>query len=147
MRHQLKSMFMKQSATPSPTAAKTNESITRTEEMKPPTSQTANIIKSVTTAGAGTHLADFDGKSLYVFDKDTAGVSNCTGACATLWPAYTSGATAEKNLPTGITVIKRSDGGTQFAWNGKPLYYYSKDLKPGDTLGDGINGVWHLIRM
>lgn len=94
----------------------------------------------------GNYLTDFAGMTLYVFDKDTPGVSSCTGSCASLWPPYTSGATAQGTLPANITVITRSDGSSQFAWNTKPLYYYSKDKKAGDLLGDGVGGFWHLVK-
>lgn len=91
------------------------------------------------------HLADFAGMSLYTYDKDTTGVSNCTGACLVAWPVYTSGATAESPLPTNISVVTDANGTKQFAWKGMPLYYYAKDKNPGDTLGDGIGGIWHLV--
>jgi predicted lipoprotein with Yx(FWY)xxD motif len=25
-----------------------------------------------------------------------------------------------------------------------PLYYFAKDTKPGDILGQGVGGVWYL---
>ena len=27
---------------------------------------------------------------------------------------------------------------------GKPLYTFNKDAKPGDATGDGVNSVWHI---
>ncbi|HWY79579.1 MAG TPA: hypothetical protein VNW29_04425 [Candidatus Sulfotelmatobacter sp.] len=94
----------------------------------------------------GQYLTDFQGTALYTYDKDTKGVSNCTGTCARIWPFYTSGATAEKLLPTNISVITRSDGSKQFAWKRMPLYYYSADKKPSDITGDGVGGVWHIVK-
>jgi predicted lipoprotein with Yx(FWY)xxD motif len=26
-----------------------------------------------------------------------------------------------------------------------PLYYYIKDAKPGDTIGQGVGSVWYVI--
>jgi predicted lipoprotein with Yx(FWY)xxD motif len=49
-------------------------------------------------------------------------------------------------MPANITVIIRTDGTKQFAWNSMPLYYYSKDAKAGDLTGDGVGGVWHLVK-
>lgn len=95
----------------------------------------------------GKYLTDPAGMSLYVFDRDTTGVSNCTGACLVAWPAYTSGATAQGTLPTNVSLITRPDGSKQFAWMGKPLYYYANDAKPGDVTGDGVGGIWHLLSM
>lgn len=107
----------------------------------------SNIYTEKTDTAKGTYLADFAGMTLYTFDKDTKGVSNCSGNCATLWPPYTSGATVESMLPANITVITRTDGSKQFAWDGMPLYYYSKDTKAGDINGDGVGGVWHIAKL
>lgn len=106
-----------------------------------------NIYMSKTDAAKGNYLTDFEGKTLYTYDKDTSGVSNCEGACLTAWPAYTSGATAQGTMPANISVITRSDGSKQFAWKGMPLYYFSGDSKSGDINGDGVGGVWHIIKL
>jgi len=82
--------------------------------------------------------------SLYTFDRDQVGVSNCSGACAKAWPPAYLG----KNTPLGESygLIKRDDGGWQATFRGKPLYLFSKDKSVGDTNGDGVGGVWHLAR-
>ena len=105
-----------------------------------------NIYTTKTDPQKGSYLADFSGMSLYVFDKDSIGVSNCTGPCAAAWPPYTSGAVSQGSLPEGITVITRSDGSSQFAWHGRPLYYYAGDKVAGDVSGDGVGGTWHLAK-
>lgn len=33
----------------------------------------------------------------------------------------------------------------QWADDGKPLYTYVDDKKPGDVTGDGKNEVWHAV--
>ena len=80
--------------------------------------------------------------TLYTFSKDTAGKSNCSGACAKNWPP----ATSAPGLDSGkITKIKRSDGSSQVALDGHPLYRYVGDKKPGDANGNGLNvfgGLW-----
>jgi len=60
---------------------------------------TDNIYTTKTDSAKGTHLADFQGRALYTYEKDTSGVSNCTGSCLSAWPPYTSGATAQSNFP------------------------------------------------
>lgn len=95
----------------------------------------------------GNYLTDFAGMTLYISDKDSAGVSACDATCAQTWKPYSSGATAQKLFPEHITVIKRADGSDQFAWNGKPLYYFAGDQNPGDIKGDGFGGVWHIVKM
>jgi predicted lipoprotein with Yx(FWY)xxD motif len=44
-------------------------------------------------------------------------------------------------------VITRSDGTFQVTLDGKPLYYYAKDTKPGDTTGEGLNSVWYVVQL
>ncbi|MBL8441360.1 MAG: hypothetical protein JNK96_09070, partial [Betaproteobacteria bacterium] len=45
-----------------------------------------------------------------------------------------------------FAVIAREDGKKQWAFKGKPLYFWSKDQKPGDTTGEGFNNVWHVAK-
>lgn len=84
--------------------------------------------------------------TLYTFDKDPAGAgkSLCNGPCAKNWPPLAAAAGAK---PEGDwTPIKRDDGTEQWAYKGKPVYFWSKDAKPGDHTGDGFNGVWHVAK-
>ncbi len=85
------------------------------------------------------------GMTLYTFDKDTAGKSVCNGQCATNWPPALAGDDAKAMGPW--TVVARDDGLKQWAYNGKPVYAFAKDSKPGDTTGDGfLNGAWHIAK-
>jgi predicted lipoprotein with Yx(FWY)xxD motif len=80
--------------------------------------------------------------TLYTFSRDTAGKSNCSGACAKNWPPATSAPGLDK---AKVTTIKRSDGSSQVALGGHPLYRFIGDKKPGDANGDGLNafgGLW-----
>ena len=110
-----------------------------------PTAAQSELLMTKKDATKGNYLADSKGMTLYIFDKDTKGVSNCTGACLTVWPPYLEG-TAPSTMPENLTVIKRADGSMQYAYKGLPLYYYQNDKNPGDTLGDGIGGIWHLVK-
>lgn len=140
-RHSLKSMFMGQA--PTPTVMQQTPSAVVSKSMAAPSD---NIYLVKTDATKGQYLTDFDGKTLYVFDKDTAGISTCYDACADAWPFYTSGATAQGQFPANVTVTARKDSSKQFAWKGRPLYYYSGDQKAGDITGDGIGGIWHIVK-
>ena len=86
------------------------------------------------------------GKTLYTFDRDTAGSgkSVCNGPCIDLWPAFN--APAHASAAGDWSVATRDDGTRQWAYKGKPLYTFSRDAKPGDRTGDGFNKVWHLAR-
>ncbi len=84
--------------------------------------------------------------TLYTFDKDVAGSSKsvCNGPCATNWPPLMA---EETDQASGdFTVLNRDDGKKQWAFKGKPLYFWSKDSKPGDKTGDGFNKVWQIAR-
>jgi predicted lipoprotein with Yx(FWY)xxD motif len=102
--------------------------------------QTAPATPSDTAKGKA--LVDGKGMTLYIFDRDTTGASNCNGACAANWPPLQAAADAKAAGPW--TVIARGDGAKQWAYKGKPVYHFSKDAKPGDVAGDGVNGVWHI---
>ena len=85
-----------------------------------------------------------NGMSLYTFDPDTGGKSACNGKCATNWPPLA--AQADATASGDWTIITRDDGAKQWAYKGKPVYYWTKDSNPGDRTGDGVNKVWHLAR-
>ena len=87
-----------------------------------------------------------NGMTLYTFDRDTmgSGKSACNGPCATNWPPLM--ATASDSGSGDWTVVVRDDGSRQWAFRGKPVYYWVKDAKPGDRTGDGVNNVWRLAR-
>jgi predicted lipoprotein with Yx(FWY)xxD motif len=91
-------------------------------------------------------LVDANGKTLYAFDKDTAGngKSACNGPCATLWPPLMASAADQAS---GVwSIVTRDDGSRQWAYKGKPLYFYQADHKPGDRQGDNFKDVWHVIK-
>ena len=83
------------------------------------------------------------GMTLYTFDKDTKGKSSCSGQCATKWPPFTVTSAPKGN---DYSTVKRDDGTMQLAYDGKPLYLYSGDSKPGERKGDNVNGVWHVMK-
>lgn len=87
-------------------------------------------------------LVDAKGMTLYTFDKDANGKSMCNDKCAENWPPFK----AQGNTSGDFSVITRDDGSKQYAYKGKPLYYWVKDKKPGDQTGDGVNNVWHVVK-
>lgn len=88
-------------------------------------------------------MVDHKGMTVYTFDKDSGGKSMCNGDCAKNWPPMMApaGAKAEGKF----TPIKRDDGMMQWAYDGKPLYTFVKDEKPGEKKGDGMKDVWHVV--
>jgi len=117
----------------------------QTQAMMPKTGKTVNTVYKMSSTSAGTVLTDSKGMTLYTYAKDSSGVSNCSGACLKAWPAFTAPSTT-KNLPPNVTVVKRTDGTMQYAWNGMPLYYFQGDTKAGDVNGNGVGGVWSVVK-
>lgn len=89
-------------------------------------------------------LTNSAGMTLYTFDKDAPGKSNCNGPCAANWPPLAAGADARPN--GAYTVVTRDDGSKMWAYKDKPLYTWIKDQKPGDKTGDGVNNVWRVAK-
>lgn len=93
---------------------------------------------------AGKVYTDEKGMTLYIFDKDEANKSNCYDDCAKNWPPLMAAADAK---PEGEwTIVERKDGTKMWAYDGKPVYTFVKDTKPGDVTGDGVGGVWHVSK-
>jgi predicted lipoprotein with Yx(FWY)xxD motif len=86
-------------------------------------------------------LTGANGMTLYTYDKDTAGTSNCYDQCATNWPPAVADASAKAD--GDFTLVDRTDGTKMWAHKGQPLYFWAKDAKAGDVTGDGVGGVWH----
>jgi predicted lipoprotein with Yx(FWY)xxD motif len=106
---------------------------------------------SVANSGLGTILVDSQGRTLYLFSKDSGTTSACTGACAAAWPPLlakgkpTFGSAANGSL---VGTIARSEGMTQVTYGGHPLYLFVKDKSAGETNGEGLTafgGAWFAV--
>lgn len=104
----------------------------------------AGALSEMDSAGGKVMAATDTGMTVYTFRKDAEGVSNCYDDCAVKWPPFMAaeGAQAEGAL----TVIERKDDTYQWALNGKPLYFWAGDSANGDATGDGVGGVWDVVR-
>jgi predicted lipoprotein with Yx(FWY)xxD motif len=97
------------------------------------------------TSTSGNVLATPAGMTLYTYDKDVRGKSTCYGNCALTWPPLLGDS---RSRPAGnLTLVARKDGTKQWAFDGKPLYTFVQDKKPGQVKGDGFNNVWHVVRI
>ena len=105
----------------------------------------------VRTGGLGTYLVDSQGRTLYVFGKDTGTTSMCSGACASNWPPATTSGRPKAGSKVDQAMLgtsKRSDGTSQLTYNGHPLYRYAGDAAAGDTNGQGLTffgGTWNVV--
>jgi predicted lipoprotein with Yx(FWY)xxD motif len=80
---------------------------------------------------------------LYTFTKGV----DCTGACAKAWPPLL--APADAKASGKFSIVTRPDGTKQWAYDGKPLYLFVKDKKPGQETGNGIThfgGTWSVAK-
>jgi predicted lipoprotein with Yx(FWY)xxD motif len=90
-------------------------------------------------------FTDAKGMTLYTFDNDKEpNKSACAGNCLNNWPVLKAEAT-DKDMGDW-KVITRDDGTKQWAYKGKPLYYFVMDKAAGDKLGDGRGMVWHIAK-
>jgi len=90
----------------------------------------------------GEVLTDARGMTLYVFANDTEPAkSACVGSCSSNWPPFRPSAGDPAPKPP-LTVITRDDGGKQYAYQGKPLYFWKNDKKPGDAKGHKFADRW-----
>ncbi len=101
----------------------------------------------------GRYLTNQNGKSLYMFEQDEQGgeYSTCYETCAIAWPPYTTEeppAAGEHVDAERLGTIERDDGTRQVTYDGWPLYFFARDVYPGDALGQGMDhmgGPWYLI--
>jgi predicted lipoprotein with Yx(FWY)xxD motif len=101
---------------------------------------------SIETSTIGQILVNPDGLTMYVFDQDTDAESTCYDACAASWPHVP----ADTHIGEGVDAAlfgstTRSDGSEQLTIDGRPLYLFAGDQKPGDLLGQGLNDVWFAV--
>jgi len=95
----------------------------------------------------GDILVEIKGRGVYTYDGDkVANQSDCLGQCVLLWPPVYA---EDEAKPKGsFTILVRKDNGKrQWAFKGKPLYRWVSDLKRGDAGGDGVAGVWRLVKV
>jgi predicted lipoprotein with Yx(FWY)xxD motif len=112
---------------------------------------TGSATLGVGTTDLGKVLVGANGRTVYLFEKDKGGQSSCNGACAGVWPPFTT-----SGQPKGsggvdsakMTTTKRADGKQQVVYGGHPLYYYAADTKAGDTKGEGLDqfgAEWYAV--
>ena len=100
----------------------------------------------------GKILVDGKGLALYLFTADRRGPSRCYGQCAVEWPPLLTKAKpralrgARAKL---LGTVRRRDGRRQVTYDGKPLYYWYGDRRPGDVGCHDVfefGGTWLVLR-
>jgi len=101
--------------------------------------------------GLGKVLVDSQGRTVYLFEKDTGPASTCSGACAIDWPPVTANGkptTGDGVTASMVSTSKRSDGQAQVIYDGHPLYRFDGDSEPGDATGqnvDAFGAKWFVL--
>ena len=118
----------------------------------PSSSAAAMTVGLVSVSGIpGKFLADSQGRTLYLFEADKGGTSNCAGACAAAWPPVTASGmpTAGSGVDESLLgTVKRSDGTEQLTYNHHPLYYFAADTGAGTAKGQGSKAFgagWYVV--
>lgn len=105
-------------------------------------------INVASNATLGQFLVDGKGMTLYIFTKDGPDQSNCDASCLAKWPALLTQGNPTLGMGVDASQIgsaKLADGTNIVTYDHHPLYYFIKDTKPGDTLGEDVGGVWYVI--
>ena len=119
---------------------------------KPAAAKTAGgAAVAMRTTELGPTLVDSQGRTLYLFEKDTTTASTCYGACASVWPPLTTN--GKPQAQAGISAAKlgttkRNDGKVEVTYAGHPLYYYVSDTEPGQLSGEGLDqfgATWDAV--
>ena len=118
-------------------------------EGKPVGMKTADVlIKVVNDPVLGDILVDNKGMTLYMFAKDEANKSNCAGGCLQAWPPLMAmdNPTVGEGLDASLLgTADLPDGGKVVTYNKMPLYYFAKDMAPGEMNGQNVNDVWFVV--
>ena len=118
----------------------------------PPKTQSGkSATVGVSNEGLGKILVNSQGRTVYLFSRDSGTTSQCSGACAVNWPPLK--ATGKPTIGSGanaslVSTTSRSGGAKQVTYNGHPLYLFKGDSNPGDTNGQGLNafgGSWYAL--
>lgn len=97
----------------------------------------------------GAFLVGANGRTLYIFELDSPGVSTCVDQCLASWPALVVGPNDVLVAGAGVTgalgTIERADGTLQVTYDDRPLYTWTGDTVPGDATGQGFGDVWFVV--
>lgn len=100
----------------------------------------------------GEVLTDKNGRTLYLFTKDTPWPMKtaCDAACLKKWtpapPVTAADAKAAGIDPKLLFTFTTPNGTKQEAINCWPAYTFKGDKQPGQTNGQGVGGVWFAIK-
>ena len=97
----------------------------------------------------GRIVVEANGYVVYTYAKDPKnGTPTCTGSCNATWVPVTGvpQVTQGISIPGTFGLVTTASGKKQITYNGMPLYIY-KAAGPLVTSGNGIGGVWHVVKV
>jgi predicted lipoprotein with Yx(FWY)xxD motif len=112
---------------------------------------TGALSLKVATSGLGSYLTDAQGRTLYLFTRDSGMTSSCSGGCTSVWPPLTATTAVQAGSGASAALLgttTNTGGQMQVTYNGHPLYYYVGDANAGDTHGeqlDQFGGLWYVV--
>jgi predicted lipoprotein with Yx(FWY)xxD motif len=112
----------------------------------PPVGTTFLIVEH---SNLGWVMAKADGYVVYTYGKDSkGGAPTCTGSCASVWAPVTGMPKAgpADTFPGSFGQVTGAGGQKVVTYDGYPLYTFV-GAKPLSTKGDGLDGVWHVIKL
>lgn len=85
-----------------------------------------DLVTAVRTArtGLGQILVDANGRTLYLFESDSATNSTCYGACASAWPPATTAAAPHAGTGASaafLGTVHRTDGTNQLSYKSRTI--------------------------
>lgn len=117
-----------------------------------PNAEEGTTFVSLANAGdLGMVLVDSNGMTLYEFEKDKGTESTCYGECAGFWPPLLTKGEPQPSNGADASLLgttERKDGTMQVTYNGRPLYLFVEDKKPGEANGndlDKFGGEWYAL--
>jgi predicted lipoprotein with Yx(FWY)xxD motif len=108
-----------------------------------------DIVLAVQYSRLGYVLAEASGQVVYRYANDKkGGMPTCTGSCAAVWVPVTGvpKASVADTLPGMLGTVTLANGAKQITYNGYPLYTL-KNAPFMSTKGNGIDGLWHVIKL
>jgi len=110
---------------------------------------TGAVSLKVATSSLGSFLTNGQGRTLYLFTRDSGTTSSCSGGCTSVWPPLMSSTAVHVGAGASASLLGITSGGQmQITYNGHPLYYYVGDVNPGQTGGEQLNqfgGLWYAV--
>jgi predicted lipoprotein with Yx(FWY)xxD motif len=132
-------------AAPAVTTTTGGAATTTTSASTTTTPPAAAATVKAATVSLGNVVVSSDGKTLYAYMPDGTGTTAmCTGGCAGAWPPLM--VSGQPVAGSGIDASKLSKAPSgQVTYGGHLLYNYSADTAPGQTNGQGLGNVWHVV--